>query len=133
MRQPSDSEICPCGHAEFAQCCKRFLDQKPVPETALELMRSRYSAYVLGDEFYLKRTWYPSSRPEGKLIDNSTTIKWTGLEVIQYEQDNKWATVEFVARYKENGRARKLHEISRFVKEDGRWYYLDSDFPKTSK
>ena len=92
-------------------------------------MRSRYSAYVLKLETYLLDTWHPDTRPAalGPAADN---CKWLGLEVKNSAMElADRATVEFVARYKIGGRAHRLHEISRFVREDGRWYYLDGEFP----
>lgn len=90
-------------------------------------MRSRYSAYVLKLEDYLLATWHPTTRPsELDLAADGT--KWLGLEVRQHQQqDDSHATVEFVARYRIAGRGHRLHELSRFVREDGRWYYLDGE------
>ena len=127
MQKPAASALCPCHHGKFGECCLRFLSGRHIPENALELMRSRYTAYVLGNENYLKATWYISSRPFGKLLDKNTSIKWINLKIISHKQDNKWGEVEFIAQYKINGKAQKLHEKSRFVKEDDRWYYLDGD------
>jgi len=90
-------------------------------------MRSRYSAYVLKLEDYLLATWHASTRPE-KLELLADHSKWLGLEIKQYQQQSESsATVEFVARYKIAGRAYRLHELSRFVREDELWYYLDGD------
>jgi SEC-C motif domain protein len=90
-------------------------------------MRSRYSAFVLGDLDYLRDSWHASTRPA--VIDPLPAgLRWLGLEVRRHAtQDAANATVEFVARSKLDGRASRLHEISRFVREDGRWYYLDGD------
>jgi SEC-C motif-containing protein len=91
-------------------------------------MRSRYSAYVLGLEDYLRATWHASTRPAAPLA-LEPGVKWLGLELRQHRaQDADHATVEFVARSKVSGRATRLHETSRFVREDGRWFYLDGDF-----
>ncbi len=91
-------------------------------------MRSRYSAYVLDLTDYLLATWHPSTRP-AKIEPNEPGLHWLGLEVRQHHvQDADHATVEFVARSKLAGRAHRLHETSRFVREDGRWYYLDGAF-----
>ncbi len=88
-------------------------------------MRSRYSAYVLSRGDYLLATWHASTRPPA-LENNPPGLKWLGLEVRQSAvQDDTHATVEFVARSKLGGRAQRLHEVSRFVFEDGRWCYLD--------
>lgn len=91
-------------------------------------MRSRYSAYGLRREDYLLATWHPSTRPAELGLARETPPKWLGLEVKRHEQtDADHAVVEFVARYKLNGRAHRLHEVSRFVREDGRWFYVDGD------
>lgn len=92
-------------------------------------MRSRYSAYVLQLEDYLLQTWHPDTRPAllGLAQDNQT--KWLGLEVMRAESTGEnTAVVEFVARYKVNGKAGKLHEVSRFVKMDQKWYYVDGKY-----
>jgi SEC-C motif-containing protein len=93
-------------------------------------MRSRYSAFVLGLGDYLLATWHPSTRPAA-LAPNEPGLRWLGLELRAHrQQDATHATVEFIARSKLGGRAHRLHEVSRFVREaDGRWYYLDGEFP----
>lgn len=91
-------------------------------------MRSRYSAYVLKLEDYLLATWHSSTRPAIlNLADDNT--KWISLEVKKHSPESAdRATVEFVARYKIGGRAGRLHEVSRFVREGGRWLYVDGKF-----
>ena len=91
-------------------------------------MRSRYSAYVLGLANYLLATWHPSTRPAA-LDPDPLGLKWLGLEVRRCTTtDATHASVEFVARSKLGGRAHRLHEVSRFVREDdGRWYYVDGE------
>jgi SEC-C motif-containing protein len=89
-------------------------------------MRSRYVAFVLARSDYLLRTWHPSTRPEAL---NLTTngLRWLGLQVRRLEAGgpaDPQGTVEFVARYKVGGQAHRLHEISRFVRKDGQWFYL---------
>lgn len=101
-----------------------------MPDAALDLMRSRYTAFTLGREAYLRATWYPRSLPEGPLLSTEPGMKWLGLEIIEHQQHHDEATVEFVARYKIGGRAQRLHEVSRFVREEGRWYYIDGRFPE---
>lgn len=91
-------------------------------------MRSRYSAYVLKLESYLLATWHPDTRPASLNLESEST-KWLGLEVKNHAQQSAdRATVEFVARYRVGGRAHRLHEVSRFVLEEGRWFYLDGEF-----
>lgn len=88
-------------------------------------MRSRYSAYVLGIGDYLLATWHAQTRPAFVDADRSG-VRWLGLEVRGHQQqDDTRATVEFVARSKLDGRAQRLHEISRFERVGGTWFYLD--------
>ena len=90
-------------------------------------MRTRYVAYALGLEPYLLATWHPSTRPAELNLDEDPP-RWLELTIKRHEyQDEDHATVEFVARYKIGGRAYRLHETSRFVREDGRWFYIDGD------
>jgi SEC-C motif-containing protein len=91
-------------------------------------MRSRYTAYTLGNEAYLQASWHPDTRPHEPVVSREGT-KWLGLDVRRHEQKGDHATVEFVAPYKLGGRAHRLHEVSRFVREEGRWLYLDGSFP----
>ena len=96
-------------------------------------MRSRYAAFVLDELEYLLDTWHKSNRPAA-LEPNPVGMKWLGLEIRAHrQQDDDHATVEFVARSRLNGRADRLHEISRFVRERGRWFYVDGDFKKKEK
>lgn len=119
---------CPCGGADYAHCCGRYHGGIPAPDAAT-LMRSRYSAYVLRLENYLLATWHPSTRPATLDLAADGT-KWLGLEVKNHtEESADHATVEFVARYKIGGRAHRLHEISRFVREEEKWFYVDGEFP----
>ena len=90
-------------------------------------MRSRYSACVLGLHGYLLATWHASTRPPA-LAPDPAGLKWLGLQVRRHEQQGSdRAIVEFVARSKLGGRAQRLHETSRFVREGGRWFYVDGD------
>lgn len=90
-------------------------------------MRSRYSAYVQRREDYLLATWHPATRPAGLQLDVAPAPTWLGLEVRRHEvTGTDAAIVEFVARHRVGGgRAVRLHETSRFVREDGRWFYLE--------
>jgi len=120
---------CPCGSKQnFADCCGRYLDNNQAACTAEALMRSRYTAYTLLREEYLLLTWHHSTRPSALGLAEDRSTKWLGLEVKRHEQqDENHAIVEFVARYKVNGRAYRLHEISRFSHEDGCWFYVAGD------
>ena len=89
-------------------------------------MRSRYSAYTLQLDDYLLVTWHPSTRPNTPLHHESG-LRWLGLQVLRHEStDADHAQVEFVARSKLGGRAHRQRELSRFVREGGRWFYLDA-------
>jgi SEC-C motif-containing protein len=118
--------MCPCGSGRVLEaCCGPFHAGTPASD-AESLMRSRYSAYVLGLEEYLKATWHPDTRPAALALDATPRPQWLGLAIRAHTLlDASHATVEFVARYKLNGRAFKLHEVSRFEKMDGRWLYVD--------
>jgi SEC-C motif-containing protein len=123
---------CPCGSGRaYSDCCGRFHAGEPAPD-AENLMRSRYCAYVLEDEAYLRSTWHATTRPVRLDINEEPKTRWLGLEVRrQAATGEDSAIVEFVARFKIGGRARQLHETSRFVRENGRWYYVDGEFPDT--
>ena len=121
---------CPCQSkaddpAPYSACCQPWHAGiatgtfAPTPEI---LMRSRYSAYVVGDIAYLLATWHPSTAP-GDL--DLSPVKWIDLDVRHCEEAGDAGVVEFVARCRVNGRAQRMHEISRFVREGGRWYYSD--------
>ncbi|CDG80683.1 YchJ family protein [Janthinobacterium agaricidamnosum] len=138
---------CPCGGPAYASCCGPYVSGAAIAPTAETLMRSRYTAYTLRNETYLRTTWHPSTCPPDALFADEETVHWLGLEVKsalrlrqrkaesadQPEEINR-DSVEFVARYKVNGRAQRLHEVSRFVREMGdgglRWFYLDGSFPE---
>jgi SEC-C motif-containing protein len=120
---------CYCGSGKpYAACCGRLHAGAENAASAEALMRSRYSAYVLGLEPYLLATWHASTRPAALDLAEEAGTKWLGLEVKRQQvQDASHASVEFVARYRVAGRGHRLHETSRFVCEDGRWFYVDGD------
>lgn len=99
---------------------------------AAALMRSRYSAYVLGLSDYLIATWHGSTRPAAIDLSEAANAQttWLGLDIRQHREiDEQHAEVEFVARYRVGGgRALRLHERSRFLRENGRWFYVDGQF-----
>ena len=125
----NQTENCPCGSEKsFVQCCSRYLNGKAKAETAEQLMRSRYSAYVKENESYLKNTWHEDTRPNK--IEFEPKIKWIRLSIKNTNKgslSDEQGTVEFIATYKNNGRAFQLHEISQFVRSNGEWAYLDGD------
>jgi SEC-C motif domain protein len=114
---------CPCGTGPgYAECCGRLHDGSAAAATAEQLMRSWYSAFAVGDAGYLLATWHPSTRPRSLQLDPG--VRWTGLEVLRTTGGGLLAaegTVEFRAAHA----AGSQHEVSRFVREDGAWRYLD--------
>jgi len=123
---PRLADPCPCGRPrDYAQCCGRYHAGAAAPD-AETLMRARYSAYVRRDADYLRASWHPSTRPEELELDTHTA--WLGLtvqRVVASGADS--AEVAFLARYRiGGGSAVRMTEHSRFVREDGRWYYLDA-------
>jgi len=130
MPMSINASPCPCDSGRpYSSCCGRWHAgalylQAP---DAQALMRSRYSAFVLDLTGYLRDTWYPGTCP-GNIEPNPPGLKWLGLSVKSYRlQDETHATVEFVARSRWQGKGERLHETSRFVLEDGRWFYVDGD------
>ncbi len=122
------SEYCPCGtKKDYLQCCGQFIEQGRLALTAETLMRSRYSAYVVADEAYLLRSWHESTRPAQLALDGDT-IDWVKLEVLAKNQGSPLdihGTVEFIAHYQLQNKQRKIHEVSRFVKQNKQWFYVD--------
>lgn len=129
MAKTNPNTRCPCGSgSSLAACCGPYIEGSKTAASAEALMRSRYTAYVLLREDYLLATWHPGTRPTSLNLTDGSATQWTGLEVKRHEQqDAAHASVEFVARYKVNGRAQRLQEVSRFVFEGGRWFYVDGD------
>jgi len=120
---------CHCGLPQpYPNCCAGFVSGAEHATTAEQLMRSRYSAFVECDEAYLLASWHPQTRPSRVSFDSEQ--RWLGLRIKDCTAggpaDNV-GTVEFVARFKINGKGHRLHERSRFEKIAGRWYYLDGD------
>lgn len=94
-------------------------------------MRSRYSAYVLDNAKYLYKSWSTQTRPSKKSLKQDQPTQWIGLEIIRVEYgsvlDNQ-GLVEFKARYMTESGINALHEVSRFVRENNRWVYLDGEY-----
>lgn len=119
---------CPCGSKRTLQaCCGPLLAGSPAT-TAEALMRSRYTANVLKHHEHLLRTWHPSTRPSE--LDTPSSLRWTQLEIRTIHaggSDDHNGIVEFIAHFRDRGRAGVLHETSRFVRDNGLWLYLDGD------
>ncbi len=131
MVDANSQDACPCGSGQtLLRCCGRYLHQaRPVP-SAESLMRSRYSAYVLADISWLLQTWHPSTRPPQ--LDLSASLadgtNWLDLQIVTTRAGratDEQGSVEFIARYQQAGRLKSLHETSRFIREENKWYYVD--------
>jgi SEC-C motif-containing protein len=126
---------CYCGSAKnFKDCCHPFLSGRSKPKTPEQLMRSRYSAFCKKNLEYLMSTHHPSKQNannQDQLERTIHQIKWLGLKVLKTEMDPtnpRIGFVEFAAFFEENSKAGQLHEKSKFVHENGNWYYLDGEF-----
>ncbi len=122
----TDESRCPCGLGEpYGSCCGRFHRGPATAPTAELLMRSRFSAFAVGDTAYLLKTWHPDTRPGDLELD--PVQRWTYLEILGKTGGGllqNEGTVEFRAHYRHAGLADSLHEDSRFVREDGQWVYV---------
>lgn len=126
----TDINTCPCGSgAKYDSCCGPLVDDGIPAPSAEALMRSRYVAYALGREEHLLCTWHPSTRPATLDLGNGPRVKWLGLTIVRTEAGGSRddaGMIEFIARYKPAaGCAERLQEVSRFVKEDAQWFYVD--------
>lgn len=133
-RSHNPSPVCPCGGkpagARYAACCQPYIEGlDAAAPTAEHLMRSRYTAYALGKAAYVLATWHPNTRPAELTLpaaDAPHATRWLRLTVHHHSQlSSTEAQVTFTATYRENGRAHRLEECSRFVREDGKWLYID--------
>jgi SEC-C motif-containing protein len=131
-----DTALCPCGSTKiYDDCCGPFHRNEKRPVKAESLMRSRYSAFVLKLDDYVLSTWDVSNRPKKAGLTESP-VEWMGLDVIDCKKglaaDGR-GLVEFKAYYKLEGNKYTLHETSRFVKKQGRWFYLDGKVKITAR
>ena len=152
------NQICPCGsRKKYQYCCGMYLSGKQFPETATQLMRSRYTAFCQGDIDYLIATHHPDKRRKNDRQQIANSIKnttWLGLKIVDPSQGNKHdaiskrsatrgaqrllsqttqclaeseiAYVEFIAVFKTD-EVQQLHERSKFIKTDGKWFYLEGE------
>ena len=120
---------CPCESGKPYKACCEPIHKGITAPTAEALMRSRYTAFALGLEDYLIKTWHPNTRPIALNLADDPPTKWLGLQIKHTENTSETtAIVEFVARYKVAGKATRLHETSVFERIDGYWYYLNGEF-----
>lgn len=123
------TDPCPCDSGQpYAQCCAPVHRDIRQAERAEQLMRARYSACALLNEDFMMTSWHPKTCPFTLALDSHT--RWIGLEVKHTEdggKDDEHGIVEFVARYKINGRAGRMRERSRFGRHNGHWVYIDGE------
>lgn len=122
---------CPCNpKVEFDLCCGPYLAGKESAPTAEILMRSRYTAYTLEDFDYLIRTCHKSNRPKKSDFEEDQKVNWTGLEIISTEaggENDDQGMVEFKAHFTVSENDLNHHEKSTFVREKGKWFFMDGD------
>ena len=126
---------CPCGNQEsFEICCEPFVLGKTLPETAEKLMRSRYTAYTLGNIDYIQDTLAPESSDEfdtEEAKDWAKNAKWKKLKILSTKKggpEDKRGTVEFTATYEQDGETIDHHETSQFRRTaEGRWLFVEGD------
>ncbi|EHG8280781.1 YchJ family protein [Klebsiella oxytoca] len=129
------SPLCPCGSAlEYSACCQRYLAGTQLAPDPSQLMRSRYSAFVMQDADYLIKTWHPSCQAQQFRADLENGFKqtqWLGLTVFAADEGRSpdEGYVSFIARFTDNNRSGAIIERSRFLKENGQWYYIDGMRP----
>ncbi|MFC7492571.1 MULTISPECIES: YchJ family protein [unclassified Knoellia] len=113
--------------ADLSACCGPFLSGETWPPTPVTVMRSRYTAYAMGDSDHLFRTWHPATRPAE--VDLDQALEWVGLEIIEVSGDDDTGVVEFAAHWRSGqGPSRQdgaVRERSTFVRRAGRWFYRD--------
>ncbi|WP_417665071.1 YchJ family protein [Pseudidiomarina sp.] len=120
------SKKCPCGGGKYAKCCEPFHAGTKHARTPEELMRSRYSAYARGREQYLRDTWHASSLPSDfNLADDNPT--WLQLQILATGTHGNRGYVHFKAYFQIDDDIGVMEEQSHFVRENGRWYYLDGE------
>lgn|SRR6476620_8209641 len=120
---------CPCGSGDdYVTCCGPLHSGAEAAPTALALMRSRFTAFALGDADYLLKTWHHETRPKRLTLDDE--IAWRRLQIVDTVAggpDDSEGVVEFRAQYEHDGARQILHERSRFGRVQGRWVYVDGD------
>lgn len=119
---------CPClSGSPYAECCGPVIDGTKAAPTAERLMRSRFAAFALGNREYLRESWHPSTRPA--MLELEPQVRWYRLDIVGRTAGGLLdtdGTVEFTAHFRSPDGAGELHENSRFVRENGRWYYLSA-------
>lgn len=125
---------CYCGSGlEFADCCGPVIEGARAADTAESLMRARYSAFAARQTDFLHHSLHPDHRHDHDIAATERWAKnaqWLALEIVNVQSGDKGdqdGEVEFIAHYKDKGLTRAHHEVSRFQKVHGSWYYVDGD------
>lgn len=126
---------CYCGNsASYEQCCKPIHDNHSLAIHPEQLMRARYSAHVLGLVDFVIATYHPSCQAELQRteIEQSINSHWCGLEVVEAQSGSHAdeGFVHFKAYCTQDNQQFYLEERSRFIKQDGLWFYIDGQFPE---
>jgi len=130
------SNRCPCGSAlEYSLCCQPYLSGKQIVSNPGQLMRSRYTAFVEKRADYLIQTWHPSCEAAAfrqEIESGFAGTEWLGLTLFEEAEGSHGGEgfVSFVARFSEKGKTGAIIERSRFLKENGQWYYIDGTRPQ---
>jgi len=138
MIKEIDMQQCPCGSSkDYAQCCEPYLSGQQLPASPEAMMRSRYTAFTLGDMDYIEKTIKGHA---ADVFDKTLSqewvnqVQWKSLKIINSSQPSKSiGFVEFVAHYQENGQDQYLHEQSEFHLENGIWYYVNGRVGSTAR
>lgn len=137
MNKSIELSNCPCGtNDSYDQCCGKYISQDSYPETPLQLMRSRYTAYVLSNIDYVFDTMRDEALKGADRVESmkwAKNSKWLGIEILdapKVDKDSKYGEVEFIARYEINNKKHELQERSKFNKVHDRWYYVGSVYEK---
>ena len=126
-----NKEFCYCGSGiKFSQCCQPFIAGEKLTETPEQTMRSRYSAFILREYDYIKKTWHPDNLPE---LSDDEPNSFVSLEIVKSSFEDDEGEVEFIAKLIFNNKLETLHEISDFEKIDGQWVYVTGEFINDSE
>jgi len=127
--------MCPCcSGKEFADCCQKFILKKDLPKLPVELMRSRYTSYALGEIDYIIETTIVEKQKDldKKDLENwAKNLNWISLEILEAKEPlliENIGKVEFIAKYAYGETTHQHHELSTFEKKDGKWYFKDATF-----
>lgn len=123
------NDSCPCCSGEnFGLCCKMIIDDISLATSPIQIMRSRFTAYVIRNENHLLRSWYIQTRPETISFPHDSI--WLDLRILNHSVDtatNEKGTVSYIARFIEDGKLISLTENSNFILSNGKWYYVDGE------